>query len=54
MAQKIDAAADNVYGPYTYKGCFVVEDRSAKIIQNGVSPERVLKFIELCKKNGSY
>lgn len=26
----------------------------AHIIQNDVSPERVLKFIELCKKHGSY
>jgi uroporphyrinogen decarboxylase len=26
----------------------------AHIIQNDVSPERVLKFIELCKKHGKY
>ena len=26
----------------------------AHIIQNDVAPERVLKFIELCKKHGKY
>jgi uroporphyrinogen decarboxylase len=26
----------------------------AHILQNDVSPERVLKFIELCRKHGDY
>ena len=43
------AIADNVYGPYTYKGCFVVEDRTESEFRQpkaGLTQDRHGSFFE--------
>ena len=41
------AMADNVYGPYTYKGCIITKERTAPEFQKGLVFDRHGSFFEL-------
>ena len=41
------AMSDNVYGPYTYKGCIITKDRTAPEFQKALTYDRHASFFEL-------
>ena len=51
MYSKYDASGKEGLYDYLRGSCGGYKISPAQIIQNDVTPERVLKFIELCKKN---